>query len=219
MMGGSIEEYKKRLNKSLKQPKKGTGTANKSGGKSPARLAAEKKKAKLMSEVGTNKTNTKSVLGVTDFAKKPKKAVGNKDMKGGNRDPKTIPAKNTLKMSKIASDAKKSAKMDATEKSTRGLKAPAKKTKKAPIVTKEQLEKSGLSLRDYMNMMQGKTRRDKKGPEMSDKAFEARRNNPKKMMGGGMLKPKKKMMGGGMTKIKYRGGGIVKQGVRPTRYI
>ena len=41
----------------------------------------------------------------------------------------------------------------------------------------------------------------------------------KKMMGGGMLKPKKKMMGGGMTKIKYRGGGIVKQGVRPTRYI
>ena len=42
---------------------------------------------------------------------------------------------------------------------------------------------------------------------------------PKKMMGGGMLKPKKKMMGGGMTKIKYRGGGIVKQGVRPTRYI
>jgi len=40
----------------------------------------------------------------------------------------------------------------------------------------------------------------------------------KKMMGGGMTKPKK-MMGGGMTKIKYRGGGIVKQGVRPTRYI
>ena len=42
---------------------------------------------------------------------------------------------------------------------------------------------------------------------------------PKKMMGGGMLKPKKKMMGGGMTKIKYRGGGIVKQGVRPTKYV
>jgi hypothetical protein len=41
---------------------------------------------------------------------------------------------------------------------------------------------------------------------------------PKKMMGGGMVKPKK-MMGGGMTKIKYRGGGIVKQGVRPTKYV
>ncbi len=32
-------------------------------------------------------------------------------------------------------------------------------------------------------------------------------------MGGGMTKPKK-MMGGGMTKIKYKGVGIVKQGVR-----
>ena len=38
----------------------------------------------------------------------------------------------------------------------------------------------------------------------------------KKLAGGGKVK---KMMGGGMTKIKYRGGGIVKQGVRPTRYI
>jgi len=34
--------------------------------------------------------------------------------------------------------------------------------KKAPIVTKEQLAKSGLSLRDYLNMKQGKTRRDYK---------------------------------------------------------
>ena len=40
-------------------------------------------------------------------------------------------------------------------------KAPTKKV----IVTKEQLKKSGLSLRDYMNMLQGKTRRDdKKSP-------------------------------------------------------
>jgi len=39
-------------------------------------------------------------------------------------------------------------------------------------------------------------------------------------MGGGMTMPtKKKMMGGGMTKIKYKGGGIVQQGVRPTKYI
>ncbi len=36
------------------------------------------------------------------------------------------------------------------------------KPKKGPIVTKEQLKKSGLSLRDYMNFQQGKTR--KKGP-------------------------------------------------------
>ena len=40
-----------------------------------------------------------------------------------------------------------------------------KTPKKKVIVTKEQLRKSGLSLRDYMNFMQGKTRRDdKKSP-------------------------------------------------------
>ena len=38
----------------------------------------------------------------------------------------------------------------------------------------------------------------------------------KKMMAGGKVK---KMMGGGMTKIKYKGGGIVQQGVRPTKYV
>jgi len=43
-----------------------------------------------------------------------------------------------------------------------GGKLPAKKTPKTPIVTKEQLAKSGLSLRDYMNFMQGKTRREDK---------------------------------------------------------
>tara|TARA_R110001592_G_scaffold106069_1_gene298056 strand:+ start:136 stop:657 length:522 start_codon:yes stop_codon:yes gene_type:complete len=36
------------------------------------------------------------------------------------------------------------------------------KPKKGPVVSKEQLKKSGLSLRDYMNFQQGKTR--KKGP-------------------------------------------------------
>ena len=36
------------------------------------------------------------------------------------------------------------------------------KPKKGPVVTKEQLKKSGLSLRDYLNFQQGKTR--KKGP-------------------------------------------------------
>jgi hypothetical protein len=44
---------------------------------------------------------------------------------------------------------------------------PAAKTapaKKAPVVTKEELAKSGLSLRDYLNKQQGKTRRDGKAP-------------------------------------------------------
>ena len=39
------------------------------------------------------------------------------------------------------------------------------KPKKPTIVTKEQLEKSGLSLRDYMNFLQGKTRRDDPKPK------------------------------------------------------
>ena len=43
--------------------------------------------------------------------------------------------------------------------------APTKTNqKKKTIVTKEQLAKSGLSLRDYMNFMQGKTRKDDKKP-------------------------------------------------------
>jgi len=37
-------------------------------------------------------------------------------------------------------------------------------TKKTPIVTKEELEKSGLSLRDYMNKQQGLTRRNAPSP-------------------------------------------------------
>ena len=42
-------------------------------------------------------------------------------------------------------------------------------TKKTPTVTKEELEKSGLSLRDYMNKQQGLTRRkDKFNPTLGE---------------------------------------------------
>ena len=41
----------------------------------------------------------------------------------------------------------------------------SKPAKKAPIVTKEELEKSGLSLRDYMNKQLGLKRRDGSAPE------------------------------------------------------
>lgn len=45
-------------------------------------------------------------------------------------------------------------------------KAPAKAKPKAPIVTKEQLAKSGFTnLRDYLNNKKGLTRRDGKAPE------------------------------------------------------
>lgn len=48
--------------------------------------------------------------------------------------------------------------------------APAKTSAKSSIVTKEQLDKSGLSLRDYMNKQQGLTRRGDSAP--------ASRSNP-----------------------------------------
>ncbi|CAB4123760.1 hypothetical protein UFOVP48_77 [uncultured Caudovirales phage] len=41
---------------------------------------------------------------------------------------------------------------------------PAAQAKQAPVVTKEQLAKSGLSLRDYMNQQQGLTRRGSSAP-------------------------------------------------------
>ena len=216
-----MDAYNERQKKQVSKSENTNLNTNKSGGKSPGRLAAEAKKAKLMSEVGTNKTNTKSVLGVTDFKNKAK--TGNRDMKGGNRDPQSIPGKNMLKMGKIASDAKKSAKMDSTEKSTRGQKASA--PKKNPIVTPKMLKDAGFpnnagGLRDYMNFKSGKTRKGG-GKAVRTEAF--KKKNPAGMMGdsfkgGGSVK---KMMGGGMTKgkmMKYRGGGMVSKS-RPTKYI
>ena len=53
-----------------------------------------------------------------------------------------------------------------TTTTTKKKATPTKtKPKKPTIVTKEQLEKSGLSLRDYMNFLQGKTRRDDPKPK------------------------------------------------------
>ena len=55
---------------------------------------------------------------------------------------------------------------EALKKQNKKNTTPTKtKPKKPTIVTKEQLEKSGLSLRDYMNFLQGKTRRDDPKPK------------------------------------------------------
>ena len=204
-MGEPIEEYNKRMNRDLKQPK-GANTVNKPGGKSPSRLAAEAKKAKLMSEVGTNKTKTKSVLGVTDFAKKPK-APTTKNVKKGTLGARNPAGPDTSKMK--VSQGSKMAKNP----------APVKKTKKAPIVTEKMLKDSGYTnLRDYMNAKQGKTRRDGKAASRTTAAKKKDMMSGSFKAGGAV----KKMMGGGMTKgkmMKYRGGGIVQQGARPTKYI
>lgn len=55
----------------------------------------------------------------------------------------------------------------------------SKPSKKAPIVTKEELAKSGLSLRDYMNKQLGLKRRDGSAPESYDTLKEAPKSSPK----------------------------------------
>jgi type II secretory pathway component HofQ len=53
------------------------------------------------------------------------------------------------------------------------------KAEKAKVVTKEELEKSGLSLRDYLNKQQGLTRREAAKPAMSDAEAMAKRMVPR----------------------------------------
>ena len=67
--------------------------------------------------------------------------------------------------------------------------------RKKAAVTKEELEKSGLSLRDYLNKQKGLTRR-------------------KDMKEGGVVK---KTVKAKATKPKVRGAGIAKKGVRPCK--
>jgi len=200
-----MDAYNERQKKQVSKSENTNLNTNKSGGKSPARLAAEAKKAKLMSEVGTNKTKTKSVLGVTDFAKKPK-APTTKNVKKGTLGARNPAGPDTSKMK--VSQGSKMAKNP----------APAKKTKKAPIVTPKMIKDAGYTnLRDYMNAKQGKTRRDGKAASRTAAAKKKDMMSGSFKAGGAV----KKMMGGGMTKgkmMKYRGGGMVSKS-RPTRYI
>ena len=68
-------------------------------------------------------------------------------------------------------------------------------------VTKEELEASGMSLRDYLNKQQGKTRRGMMKGGAVKKPFKE----------GKLVKAKTK------TKQKVRGAGIAKRGVRPCK--
>lgn len=67
--------------------------------------------------------------------------------------------------------------------------------RKKAAVTKEELEESGLSLRDYLNKLEGKTRR-------------------KDMKKGGAVKKTTKAKA---SKPKVRGAGIARKGVRPCK--
>jgi hypothetical protein len=53
------------------------------------------------------------------------------------------------------------------------------KPAKSKVVTKEELEKSGLSLRDYLNKQQGLTRRESPKPKMADAEEVAQKYRPR----------------------------------------
>ena len=79
-------------------------------------------------------------------------------------------------------------------------------------VTKEQLDASGMSLRNYLNFMDKNGKRPPKAGKMM---------GGKKMMGGGMAKA---YMGGGMAKKykeggKVRGAGCAQRGVRKAKIL
>ena len=79
------------------------------------------------------------------------------------KSPGALGGKTNVKQSKMAMPKKRPASISALSviKKDTNIKSDKAPTKKV-IVTKEQLKKSGLSLRDYMNFMQGKTRKDYK---------------------------------------------------------
>ena len=134
-LSGASAKRKKRLAKQQKDVK-GQGQSNKKGLMlTRVRIGPKRDTLKLTS--GQNK-----VVPSKDNLEDRKAALAKKMSKLPKKRPKSITA-----MSIIKKDA--NIKMD-------------KNKKKKVIVTKEQLRKSGLSLRDYMNMLQGKTRRDYK---------------------------------------------------------
>lgn len=139
MVGGLDDgQVKKRAPKS-KSSKLGSATPSK-GSKNPTSVFQDMKKKTTKKPLGKSpgalggKTKGKVDVGLSEVLRKKNK-------------------KTTLGMSPGAMGGK-------TKKSS--TVSTTTKKKKPTIVTKEQLAKSGLSLRDYMNFMQGKTRRDDK---------------------------------------------------------
>ncbi len=78
-------------------------------------------------------------------------------------------------------------------------------------VTKEQLDASGMSLRNYLNFMDKNGKRPLKESAGREKMNYSKYNNPKKMMGGGMTMKSKGYAKGGMamkTKMGTKGGAM-----------
>lgn len=163
----TIQKAKVRLKDSMKQPK--TKTVDK--------FKPKKTVSTKMKDMYTKNYKTKLDKKVKEEVAKANKSGKTKSMK----------AESTFKdLKKTASDKiaknKKLTRKDNTipEKMSATMTKIKKKSEKKPkkvIVTKEQLKKSGLSLRDYMNMLQGKTRRDYKDVKKAAQKKRAKRSS------------------------------------------
>lgn len=131
---------KKRVTKAQKEALSGAGGFTKL---QLSRQADAAKKKKMLDKMG-----------------KSPGALGGK-LRG--KSPGALGGKTNVKQAKMAMPKKRPSSISALSviKKDTNIKSDKAPTKKV-IVTKEQLKKSGLSLRDYMNFMQGKTRKDYK---------------------------------------------------------
>jgi len=155
---------KKRVTKAQKDALRGGGGFTKLQLSKQADAKRKKRLAKQQKNVKGQGQSNKDGLMVTRVRTGPKSSTLNLTKGQG----KVIKSKDNLEDRKAAL-AKKMSKLPKKRPASISALSIIKKDtnignkkKKAPIVTKEQLKKSGLSLRDYMNFMQGKTRRDYK---------------------------------------------------------
>jgi len=155
---------KKRVTKAQKDVLRGGGGFTKLQLSKQADAKRKKRLAKEQKNVKGQGQSNKDGLMVTRVRTGPKSSTLNLTKGQG----KVIKSKDNLEDRKAAL-AKKMSKLPKKRPASISALSIIKKDtnignkkKKAPIVTKEQLKKSGLSLRDYMNFMQGKTRRDYK---------------------------------------------------------
>ena len=155
---------RKRVTKKQKEALSGAGGFTKlqlsrqADAKRKKRLAKEQKNVKGQGQSGginITRVRTGAKTSGINLTKNEGKVIKSKD---NLEDRKAALAK---RMSKLPKKRPKSITAMSIIKKDANIKTDKNKKKKV-IVTKEQLRKSGLSLRDYMNMLQGKTRRDYK---------------------------------------------------------
>ena len=122
----------------------------------PKAMLVQKAKKKIADSKNKNKktSTTKKTFGMSPGALGGK--IKSSTKKTTSNNTKKTTSNNTKKTTSNKND-----------KITQG--STMTKKKNPSIVTKEQLKKSGLSLRDYMNFMQGKTRKDDKKKTTSPK--------------------------------------------------